>query len=97
MSDKQPLAGPGNAAAFCRIGDTGPGTGHSTERPSIDEDQFNMALRKILTEVGVTSQREIERVVRAGEAKGKRLTLRICWPPRARRYIHLIEETIDLR
>ena len=30
----------------------------------MDEDRLNMAIRKFLKEVGVTSQREIERVVR---------------------------------
>ena len=30
----------------------------------MDEDAFNMAVRKFLKEVGVTSQREIERIVR---------------------------------
>ena len=32
----------------------------------MDEDRFNMELRKFLKEVGVTSQREIERVGREG-------------------------------
>ena len=31
---------------------------------SMDEDKFNMSLRKFLKQVGVTSQREIERIVR---------------------------------
>jgi hypothetical protein len=30
----------------------------------MDEDQFNMSVRKFLKQVGVTSQREIERIVR---------------------------------
>ena len=36
----------------------------------MDEDRFNMDVRKFLKEVGVTSQREIERVVREGQVKG---------------------------
>jgi hypothetical protein len=36
----------------------------------MDEDRFNIALRKFLKVVGITSQREIERVVR--ECKGRR-------------------------
>jgi 16S rRNA U516 pseudouridylate synthase RsuA-like enzyme len=36
----------------------------------VDEDRFNMEVRKFLKEVGVTSQREIERVVREGHVKG---------------------------
>ncbi len=30
----------------------------------MNEDQFNMSMRKFLKQVGVTSQREIERIVR---------------------------------
>ena len=37
----------------------------------MDESSFNMAVREFLKEVGVTSQREIERVVREGKVKGK--------------------------
>ena len=41
-----------------------------------DEDRFNMAIRKFLKHVGVTSQREIENLVRGGEVKGGKLKLR---------------------
>jgi hypothetical protein len=38
----------------------------------MNDDKFNLSLRKFLKHVGVTSQREIERIVReAGPAKGK--------------------------
>jgi hypothetical protein len=37
----------------------------------MNEDAFNMALRKFLKQVGVTSQREIEQAVRAAIADGK--------------------------
>lgn len=37
----------------------------------MNEDQFNMEIRKFLKKVGVTSQREIERVVTEGIASGK--------------------------
>jgi hypothetical protein len=37
----------------------------------MDEEKFNLSLRKFLKHVGVTSQREIERVVReAGPGRG---------------------------
>ncbi|MEO7040295.1 MAG: DUF6494 family protein [Candidatus Elarobacter sp.] len=40
----------------------------------MDEDRFNISVRKFLKEVGVTSQRELERAVRealnAGTLKG---------------------------
>ncbi len=37
----------------------------------MDEDVFNMSIRKFLKKVGVTSQREIEQAVRAALADGK--------------------------
>ena len=37
----------------------------------MDEDRFNMELRKFLKTVGVTSQREIENAVREALAGGK--------------------------
>jgi hypothetical protein len=37
----------------------------------MDEDRFNMELRKFLKLVGITSQREIEAAVRAALAAGK--------------------------
>ena len=37
----------------------------------MNEDVFNMELRKFLKKVGVTSQREIEQAVRDGLAAGK--------------------------
>lgn len=37
----------------------------------MDEDRLNMAIRKFLKEVGVTSQRAIERAVREAVASGR--------------------------
>ena len=37
----------------------------------MDEEVFNMSIRKFLKKVGVTSQREIETAVRAAVADGK--------------------------
>jgi hypothetical protein len=37
----------------------------------MDEDRFNMAIRKFLKTVGVTSQREIEIAARKAAAAGK--------------------------
>lgn len=36
----------------------------------MDDDAFNMSMRKFLKRVGVTSQQEIEKAVRAAEAAG---------------------------
>ena len=63
----------------------------------MDEDRFNMAIRKFLKEVGVTSQREVERVVREGEAKGSTLRLTMTLTsddaPSLR---HVVETTISI-
>ena len=37
----------------------------------MDEDRFNMSLRKFLKTVGVTSQREIEKAIRDALESGK--------------------------
>ena len=37
----------------------------------MNEDAFNMSVRKFLKKVGVTAQREIEQAVRDAEASGK--------------------------
>ena len=37
----------------------------------MNEDTFNMSVRKLLKKVGVTAQREIEAAVRAGLADGR--------------------------
>jgi hypothetical protein len=37
----------------------------------MNEDNFNMSVRKFLKTVGVTSQREIEKAVRQAAAEGK--------------------------
>jgi len=63
----------------------------------MDEDHFNMALRKFLKEVGVTSQREIERVVRGGAVQGKQLRLSMTLTSQdAPSLHHVIEHTLDL-
>ncbi|HYZ16798.1 MAG TPA: DUF6494 family protein, partial [Candidatus Acidoferrum sp.] len=45
---------------------------HLTDRSErMDEDQFNISVRKFLKVVGVTSQREIEKAVREALASGR--------------------------
>jgi Family of unknown function (DUF6494) len=43
----------------------------------MDADRFNIAVRQFLKVVGVTSQREIERIVREGKVEGTKLKLRM--------------------
>ncbi len=64
----------------------------------MDEDRFNMAVRKFLKEVGVTSQREIERVVREGAVQGTTLRLRMTLTSDdAPKLKHVVETAIDLQ
>lgn len=37
----------------------------------MDEEAFNISMRKFLKKVGVTSQQEIEKAIRAGVANGR--------------------------
>ncbi len=37
----------------------------------MDEEKFNLSLRRFLKQVGITSQREIERIVREGSFAGR--------------------------
>ncbi len=62
----------------------------------MDEDRFNMALRKFLKQVGVTSQHEIERVVRDGQVQGGSLKLRMRLTAENAPLDHVVEQTIDL-
>ena len=41
------------------------------EDETMNEDQLNMSIRKFLKEVGVSSQREIEKAVRKADANGE--------------------------
>ncbi|MGQ0446094.1 MAG: DUF6494 family protein [Beijerinckiaceae bacterium] len=63
----------------------------------MDEDSFNIALRKFLKSAGITSQREIERVVREGKVAGTKLKLRMTLTAENAPLNHIVEETIDLR
>jgi Family of unknown function (DUF6494) len=77
-----------------RVQDREPATGRAT----MDEDRFNMAIRKFLKEVGVTSQREIERLVREDAMEGRPLRLRMTLTtPDAPAFEHVVETTIDLK
>jgi hypothetical protein len=64
----------------------------------MDEERFNMAVRKFLREVGVTSQREIERVVRDGVIEGSSLRLRMTLTSEnVPTWQHVVEAIIELR
>jgi Family of unknown function (DUF6494) len=63
----------------------------------MDEQRFNMSLRKYLKEVGVTSQQAIERVVREERLGGKgKLKMRMVLTAEGTKLNHVVEGTIDL-
>jgi 16S rRNA U516 pseudouridylate synthase RsuA-like enzyme len=63
----------------------------------MDEDKVNMEIRKFLKEVGVTSQREIERVLREGQAKSSTLHLKMVLTSKdAASLEHVVEHKIKL-
>jgi hypothetical protein len=62
----------------------------------VDEDKFNMSLRKFLKQVGVTSQREIERIVRERALGQGKLKVRIVLTAAGTDLNHVVEAEIDL-
>jgi metal-sulfur cluster biosynthetic enzyme len=62
----------------------------------MDEDRFNIEIRKFLKEVGVTSQREIERVVRSGTVQGPVIRVRMTLTAENAPLEHVIERDIGL-
>jgi hypothetical protein len=63
----------------------------------MDEQRFNMSMRKFLKEVGVTSQQEIERVVREEGLSGKgKLKVKAVLTAAGTGLNHVVEGEIDL-
>ncbi|ESR22869.1 DUF6494 family protein [Lutibaculum baratangense] len=62
----------------------------------MNEDRFNMSLRKFLKQVGVTSQREIERIVHEGKVDGESVTVRVVLTAEGTDLEHVVEGKIDL-
>jgi Family of unknown function (DUF6494) len=62
----------------------------------MDEEKFNMSLRKFLKQVGVTSQREIERTVRDGKLDKGKLKVKVVLTAAGTNLNHVVEEDIDL-
>jgi hypothetical protein len=62
----------------------------------MNEDKFNMSLRKFLKQVGVTSQREIERIVRERKLGGGTLKVKMVLTADGTNLNHVVEEELDL-
>ena len=67
------------------------------DNPSFDEDSFNMAIRKFLKEVGVTSQREIERVMQEDGGRRSLHLKMVLTSDDAPSLKHVIEHRIELK
>jgi hypothetical protein len=61
----------------------------------MDENRFNLALRRFLKEVGVTSQREVEKLVRTHPMGELRLRM-VLTSPDEPTLNHVVEQTITL-
>jgi len=63
----------------------------------MDEQRFNMSMRKYLKEVGVTSQQAIEKVVRDEGLEGKgKLKIKVILTAKGTGLNHVVEGEIDL-
>ena len=62
----------------------------------MDEDRFNIELRKFLKRVGVTSQREIEKAVREGSPSVRTIRVKMVLTSPDVPLDHVVEDTIDL-
>lgn len=62
----------------------------------MDEERFNMSLRKFLKQVGVTSQREIEQIVRDGNVQGGSLKVKVVLTAEGTDLNHVVDGEIDL-
>ena len=62
----------------------------------MDEDRFNIELRKFLKQVGVTSQREIEKAVREGGASPRVIRVKMVLTSDDVPLNHVVEDTIEL-
>lgn len=64
----------------------------------MDEDKFNMSMRKFLKQVGVTSQHEIERLVRDGGVKpdSGKLKVKMVLTAEGTSLNHVVDGEIDL-
>lgn len=62
----------------------------------MSEEAFNMSLRKFLKQVGVTSQHEIEELVRTGKAGSGSLKVKIVLTADGAPLNHVVEGEIQL-
>jgi hypothetical protein len=62
----------------------------------MNDDKFNMSMRKFLKQVGVTSQRAIENYVRENNLDKGNLKVRMVLTAPGTNLNHVVEEELDL-
>lgn len=62
----------------------------------MDEDRFNMSMRKFLKQVGVTSQQQIEKAVRDGGKDGGVLKVKVVLSAEGTDLNHVVEGEIEI-
>jgi Family of unknown function (DUF6494) len=62
----------------------------------MEEDRFNISMRKFLKQVGVTSQQEIERAIREKHLTGGKLKIRAVLTAEDAGLKHIVDGEIDL-
>ncbi|MEO1543633.1 MAG: DUF6494 family protein [Pseudomonadota bacterium] len=62
----------------------------------MDEEKFNLSLRKFLKQVGVTSQREIENLVRTNDSIPSPLKVKVVLTAEGTDLTHSVEGEIEL-
>ena len=62
----------------------------------MSEDAFNMSMRKFLKQVGVTSQQEIEKLVRGGAVSNGKLKVTMVLTAPGTELNHVVEGEIEL-
>jgi len=62
----------------------------------MDEERFNLSLRKFLKQVGVTSQREIENLVRENGLQSGQLDVEVTLTVKGQPLEHKVQGVIDL-
>lgn len=61
----------------------------------MNEEKFNMSMRKFLKQVGVTSQQQIEKAVREGNVSGQ-VTAKVVLTVEGTDLNHVVEGTIEI-
>ena len=62
----------------------------------MQDEKFNMSMRKFLKHVGVTSQQEIERIVREQSPTGGKLKVKMVLTAEGTNLKHVVDGEIEL-